>query len=174
MLPSRWETANNVSLEAASCGTLVLGTNISGLRESVLSMETGILVPISVDAITQKILEIKDYTSRFKHLIYKARRHIQNNYALDYVIDKLDLILIMSVNPGFGGQKFIPESLPKIKAARKLIAKRDIMLAVDGGVNLDTIKQVAKAGADTIIMGSAIFKTKDYRETIGKIRSALS
>jgi ribulose-phosphate 3-epimerase len=95
---------------------------------------------------------------------------------LDYELNKLDLILIMSVNPGFGGQKFIPEVLTKITEARKLIEQqqREIALAVDGGINLDNIKKVAEAGADTFIMGSAIFKSENYADTINKIRTELS
>ncbi len=95
---------------------------------------------------------------------------------LDYELNNLDLILIMSVNPGFGGQKFIPESLAKITEARKLIEKqkRDIALAVDGGIKLDNIREVARVGADTFIMGSAIFKSENYSDTINKIRAELS
>jgi ribulose-phosphate 3-epimerase len=94
---------------------------------------------------------------------------------LDYELNNLDLILIMAVNPGFGGQKFIPEVLTKIIEARKLIEQqpRDIALAVDGGIKLDNIKKVALAGADTFIMGSAIFKSKNYADTINKIRTEL-
>ncbi len=95
---------------------------------------------------------------------------------LDHVIDKLDLILIMSVNPGFGGQQFIPEALAKLAAARKRIdaAGRDIWLEVDGGVKVDNIAEVARAGADTFVAGSAIFGTRDYKATIGAMRSALA
>ncbi len=95
---------------------------------------------------------------------------------LDHVIDKLDLILIMSVNPGFGGQQFIPEALAKLAAARKRIdaAGRDVWLEVDGGVKVDNIAAVARAGADTFVAGSAIFGTKDYKATIGAMRSALA
>ncbi len=95
---------------------------------------------------------------------------------LDYVLEKLDLILIMSVNPGFGGQKFLPEVLPKITQAQQLITKNklNIKLAVDGGINLDTIGQAAKAGADTFIAGSAIFKSDNYSETIKQMRKICS
>jgi ribulose-phosphate 3-epimerase len=94
---------------------------------------------------------------------------------LDYVIDKLDLVLIMSVNPGFGGQKFIPQALKKLAAARKLIAAsgRDIWLEVDGGVKVDNIAEIARAGADTFVAGSAIFGTKDYKATIAAMRAEL-
>ncbi len=95
---------------------------------------------------------------------------------LDHVIDKLDLILIMSVNPGFGGQKFIPEALKKITAVRGRIRStgRDIWLEVDGGVKVDNIAEIARAGADTFVAGSAIFGTKDYQATIAAMRAELA
>jgi ribulose-phosphate 3-epimerase len=95
---------------------------------------------------------------------------------LDHVIDKLDLVLIMSVNPGFGGQAFIPGALAKLAAVRKRIAQsgRDIWLEVDGGVKTDNIAEIAKAGADTFVAGSAIFGTKDYKATIAAMRAALA
>ena len=81
-------------------------------------------------------------------------------YYLDHVLDKLDLILIMSVNPGFGGQKFIPEALNKLRAVRKRIdaSGRNIMLEIDGGVKVDNIAEIARAGADTFVAGSAIYQ----------------
>lgn len=95
---------------------------------------------------------------------------------LDHVMDKLDLILIMSVNPGFGGQAFIPGALAKLAAVRKRIDQsgRDIWLEVDGGVKADNIAEIAKAGADTFVAGSAIFGTKDYKATIAAMRTALA
>ncbi|MGH8709877.1 MAG: ribulose-phosphate 3-epimerase [Burkholderiales bacterium] len=95
---------------------------------------------------------------------------------LGHVLDKLDLVLIMSVNPGFGGQKFIPEALNKLRRVRKLIneSKRDIWLEVDGGVKVDNIAQIARAGADTFVSGSAIFGTKDYKATIAAMRAELA
>jgi ribulose-phosphate 3-epimerase len=95
---------------------------------------------------------------------------------LDHVIDKLDLILIMSVNPGFGGQKFIPQALKKLAAARARIqaSGRDIWLEVDGGVKVENIAEIARAGADTFVAGSAIFATKDYKATIGAMRAELA
>jgi ribulose-phosphate 3-epimerase len=94
---------------------------------------------------------------------------------LDHVFDQLDLILIMSVNPGFGGQKFIPEALNKLRAVRRRIAAggRDIWLEVDGGVKTDIIAEIARAGADTFVAGSAIFGTPDYKATIGAMRAEL-
>jgi ribulose-phosphate 3-epimerase len=95
---------------------------------------------------------------------------------LDHVIDKLDLVLIMSVNPGFGGQKFIPQALKKLAAARARIdaTGRDIWLEVDGGVKVENIAEIARAGADTFVAGSAIFGTKDYRATIAAMRGELA
>ncbi len=97
-------------------------------------------------------------------------------HHLDHVMDKLDLILIMSVNPGFGGQSFIPEALKKIAAVRKMIdaSGRDIMLEVDGGVKIDNIAEIAKAGADTFVAGSAIFGKPDYKGIIDAMRTQLA
>ncbi len=91
---------------------------------------------------------------------------------LDYVIDKIDLVLIMSVNPGFGGQKFIPEALGKLAEARRRIeaAGRDIRLEIDGGVKVENAAQIAAAGADTFVSGSAIFESADYPATIAAMR----
>jgi ribulose-phosphate 3-epimerase len=96
-------------------------------------------------------------------------------HYLDHVMDKLDLILIMSVNPGFGGQKFIPEALNKLRAVRRRIDEsgRDIRLEVDGGVKVDNIAEIARAGADTFVAGSAIYGTKDYAATIAAMRAEL-
>ncbi|OIN03312.1 ribulose-phosphate 3-epimerase [Idiomarina sp. MD25a] len=89
-------------------------------------------------------------------------------HYLDYVMDKVDLILLMSVNPGFGGQKFIPSTLDKLRQVRERIdaSGRDIRLEVDGGVNCDNIGEIAKAGADMFVAGSAIFNADDYAEVI--------
>jgi len=94
---------------------------------------------------------------------------------LDYVIDELDLILIMSVNPGFGGQKFIPNALPKLAAVRERIraSGRDIRLEIDGGVKVDNAAEIARAGADTFVAGSAIFGSSDYAATIAAMRAAI-
>jgi len=95
--------------------------------------------------------------------------------VLDWVIDDIDLVLIMSVNPGFGGQSFIDSALRKIEAARKRIASagRDIRLEVDGGIKAENIRRVADAGADTFVAGSAIFGQADYKAAIGAMRRAL-
>jgi ribulose-phosphate 3-epimerase len=98
---------------------------------------------------------------------------------LDHVLDKLDLVLIMSVNPGFGGQSFISEALSKLKLARARIdavrarTGREIRLEIDGGVKVDNIATIAKAGADTFVAGSAIFGSNDYAATIGAMRAAI-
>jgi ribulose-phosphate 3-epimerase len=91
-------------------------------------------------------------------------------------MDKVDMILLMSVNPGFGGQKFIGSALAKLREARRLIAEsgRDIRLEIDGGVKVDNIRQIAEAGADTFVAGSAIFNTPDYQATITAMRAELA
>ncbi len=95
---------------------------------------------------------------------------------LDYTLDKLDLVLLMSVNPGFGGQKFIPGVLPKIAEVRRRVAAsgRDVRVEVDGGIKVDNIAAAAKAGADMFVAGSAIFGSKDYAATIRAMRAALA
>jgi ribulose-phosphate 3-epimerase len=97
-------------------------------------------------------------------------------HFLEHVMDKLDLILLMSVNPGFGGQSFIPHTLTKIAAVRKLIdaSGRDILLEVDGGIKTDNIAEVARAGADTFVAGSAIFGKPDYAGIIAAMRRELA
>jgi ribulose-phosphate 3-epimerase len=94
---------------------------------------------------------------------------------LDHCLDELDLVLIMSVNPGFGGQSFIPSSLDKLRAARKRIdaSGRAVRLEVDGGVKISNIAEIAAAGADMLVAGSAIFGSKDYKATIAAMRAAL-
>ena len=96
--------------------------------------------------------------------------------VLEWVIDRVDLILIMSVNPGFGGQGFIDSALRKIESARKLIDStgRDIRLEVDGGIKVDNIRRVADAGADTFVAGSAIFGQADYKSVIDAMRAELA
>ena len=95
---------------------------------------------------------------------------------LDYVLDKIDMVLVMSVNPGFGGQQFIKGTLAKLQSARDLIDKSgaDIRLEIDGGVKIDNIAEIAAAGADTFVAGSAIFNTDDYVETIAAMRTRLA
>jgi len=94
---------------------------------------------------------------------------------LKYVMDKVDMILLMSVNPGFGGQSFIPATLPKLREARRLIDESGypIRLEIDGGVKTDNIREIAEAGADTFVAGSAIFSTPDYKATIAQMRAEL-
>lgn len=95
---------------------------------------------------------------------------------LKYVIDKVDMVLLMSVNPGFGGQSFIPATLAKLREARKIIDEsgNNIRLEIDGGVKVDNIGEIAAAGADTFVAGSAIFNTEDYKATIDAMRAELA
>jgi ribulose-phosphate 3-epimerase len=94
---------------------------------------------------------------------------------LEHTLKKLDLVLLMSVNPGFGGQKFIPSVLDKVRAVRKLIdaSGRDVRLEIDGGVKVDNIGEIARAGADMFVAGSAIFGAKDYKATIDAMRASI-
>ena len=96
--------------------------------------------------------------------------------VLEWVIDKVDLVLIMSVNPGFGGQSFIPSALKKLQQAKQMIlaSGRDIRLEIDGGVKVDNIRQIADAGADTFVAGSAIFGKPDYKSVVDAMRAELA
>jgi ribulose-phosphate 3-epimerase len=94
--------------------------------------------------------------------------------AVAHVLDRVDLVLAMTVNPGFGGQAFIPAMLPKITALRRMIAGRAIHLQVDGGIDPRTAGEAVRAGADVLVAGSAVFKGSDYRDTIGALRLAAS
>jgi ribulose-phosphate 3-epimerase len=95
---------------------------------------------------------------------------------LEYVIDKVDMVLLMSVNPGFGGQAFIPSALDKLRQARRLIddSGREIRLEIDGGVKVDNIGEIAAAGADTFVAGSAIFGSEDYAATIAAMKANIA
>jgi ribulose-phosphate 3-epimerase len=97
-------------------------------------------------------------------------------HYLEHVIDRLDMVLLMSVNPGFGGQSFIPSSLEKLRVVRKMIDDRSLStrLEIDGGVKTDNIRDIASAGADTFVAGSAIFNTDNYKSTIETMRSELA
>jgi len=97
-------------------------------------------------------------------------------HYLDHVIDQLDMVLLMSVNPGFGGQSFIPSSLEKLRVVRKMIDDKNLStrLEIDGGVKTDNIKDIASAGADTFVAGSAIFNTDNYKSTIDAMRAELA
>ena len=96
--------------------------------------------------------------------------------VLDWVLPELDLVLLMSVNPGFGGQAFIPSALDKLRAVRAMIDKtgKDIRLEIDGGVKADNIGQIAAAGADAFVAGSAIFNAPDYADVIARMRAAVA
>ena len=95
---------------------------------------------------------------------------------LEYIMDKVDMILLMSVNPGFGGQSFIPNTLEKLRAVRKMIDEsgRDIRLEIDGGVKAENIREIAEAGADMFVAGSAIFSQSDYKKAIDEMRAELA
>lgn len=95
---------------------------------------------------------------------------------LEFIMDKIDMILLMSVNPGFGGQSFIPKTLDKLRAVRKMIDEsgRDIRLEIDGGVKVENIKEIAEAGADMFVAGSAIFNQPDYKQVIDQMRAELA
>ncbi|MCF7353606.1 ribulose-phosphate 3-epimerase [Vibrio sp. CK2-1] len=97
-------------------------------------------------------------------------------HHLDYIMDKVDMILLMSVNPGFGGQSFIPSTLDKLREVRKRIdaSGRNIRLEIDGGVKVDNIREIAEAGADMFVAGSAIFNQPDYKEVIDQMREELA
>ena len=97
-------------------------------------------------------------------------------HYLDHVIDQLDMVLLMSVNPGFGGQSFIPSSLEKLRVVRKMIDDKNLStrLEIDGGVKTDNIRDIASAGADTFVAGSAIFNTDNYKSTIDTMRSEMA
>ncbi len=97
-------------------------------------------------------------------------------HHLEYVMDKLDIILLMSVNPGFGGQSFLPSALDKLRQVRKMIddSGYDIRLEIDGGVKIDNIREIKEAGADTFVAGSAIFGKPNYRDVIDQMRSELA
>jgi ribulose-phosphate 3-epimerase len=127
--------------------------------------------------------EASDHIDRSLQLIHecgcKAGLVFNPATPLDYlghVLDKIDMVLLMSVNPGFGGQIFIPSALPKLADARELIdsSGREIRLEIDGGVNIDNIREIAEAGADTFVAGSAIFGSKDYKATIAAMRDELN
>ena len=96
--------------------------------------------------------------------------------CLDYALDRIDMLLLMSINPGFGGQSFIPATLKKLKRARQIIDEsgREIRLEIDGGVKVENIAEIAAAGADTFVAGSAIFDSENYSETIAKMRQQLA
>jgi ribulose-phosphate 3-epimerase len=95
--------------------------------------------------------------------------------TIEWVLEEVDMVLIMSVNPGFGGQKFIPQALQKIEELKSMIGARNpnVLIEVDGGINEETIRSVSKAGADVFVAGSAIFGSSDYGETISKFRSLM-
>jgi ribulose-phosphate 3-epimerase len=127
--------------------------------------------PEASDHIDRSLQLIRDYGCK-AGLVLNPATPIN---VLEHVIDKLDMILLMSVNPGFGGQSFIPAALNKLKQVRTLIDESgfDIRLEIDGGVKIDNIKEIAKAGADTFVAGSAIFNSDNYQTVINAMRQEL-
>ncbi|HHC6599989.1 TPA: ribulose-phosphate 3-epimerase [Vibrio parahaemolyticus] len=128
-------------------------------------------------------VEASDHVDRTLQLIkeYGCKAGVVLNPAtplahLEFIMDKVDLILLMSVNPGFGGQSFIPHTLDKLRAVRKMIDEsgRDIRLEIDGGVKVDNIREIAEAGADMFVAGSAIFSQPDYKQVIDQMRTELA
>jgi len=135
----------------------------------------GDLVIVHVEACThlQKILSmIRDLGARSGVALNPATPLT----TIEYVLDDLDLILIMSVNPGFGGQEFIPSVLPKIRRARRRVVKRglEMEIAVDGGVNVETAPKIVEAGADVLVAGTAVFGKPDLKKAIQELREAAS
>jgi len=128
--------------------------------------------PETSDHIDRSLQHIRDCGCR-SGLVFNPATSLD---GLKYVMDKVDMVLLMTVNPGFGGQSFISGMLPKLREARRLIddSGLPIRLEVDGGVNLDNIRRIAEAGADTFVAGSAIFNTPDYRATIAALRAELA
>lgn len=128
--------------------------------------------PEASDHVDRTLQLIKDHGCK-AGLVLNPATPLQ---VLDFVMDKLDVILLMSVNPGFGGQSFIPSTLDKLKLVKQKIAAsgRDIRLQVDGGVKIDNIAEIAAAGADMFVAGSAIFSANDYKAVIDQMRSNLA
>ncbi|MEW6998747.1 ribulose-phosphate 3-epimerase [Colwelliaceae bacterium BS250] len=128
--------------------------------------------PEASDHVDRTLQLIKDHGCK-AGLVLNPATPLQ---VLDFVMDKLDVILLMSVNPGFGGQSFIPSTLDKLKLVKERIAAsgRDIRLQVDGGVKVDNIAEIAAAGADMFVAGSAIFSQTDYKAVIDQMRSNLA
>ena len=128
--------------------------------------------PETSDHIDRSLQQIRDCGCR-SGLVFNPATSLD---GLKYVMDKVDMVLLMTVNPGFGGQSFIDGMLHKLREARRLIddSGLPIRLEVDGGVKLDNIRRIAEAGADTFVAGSAIFNTPDYRATIAALRAELA
>ena len=128
--------------------------------------------PETSDHIDRSLQQIRDCGCR-SGLVFNPATPLD---GLKYVMDKVDMVLLMTVNPGFGGQSFIDGMLHKLREARRLIddSGLPIRLEVDGGVKLDNIRRIAEAGADTLVAGSAIFNTPDYRATIAALRAELA
>ncbi|MCP5091588.1 MAG: ribulose-phosphate 3-epimerase [Gammaproteobacteria bacterium] len=174
---------------------LTIGPLICGALRS-FGIEAPIDVHLMVEPVDRIIPDFANAGASYITFHPEASRHIDRSLALiheqgcqsglvfnpatpldclEYVIDKVDMVLLMSVNPGFGGQKFIPSALDKLRQARKIIddSGRDIRLEIDGGVKVDNIGEIAAAGADTFVAGSAIFSSEDYAATIAAMKAAI-
>ncbi|OOS05717.1 ribulose-5-phosphate 3-epimerase [Moraxella cuniculi DSM 21768] len=147
---------------------------VDGMIESFIQAGADIITfhPEATQHIDRSLQLIKDGGAKCG-LVFNPATPL---HYLDHTIDKIDQILIMSVNPGFGGQKFIESTLPKLRAVRQRIndSGRDIRLEIDGGVNVDNIAAIAEAGADMFVAGSAIFNQPDYRAVIDAMRNRLA
>ena len=128
--------------------------------------------PESSEHVDRTVALIKDHGCR-SGLVFNPATPLD---YLEHMLDRIDMVLLMSVNPGFGGQKFIPYVLKKAQAVRSLIdaAGLDVRLEIDGGVKIDNIREIAEAGVDTFVAGSAIFATHDYAATIAQMRHELA
>ncbi len=149
-------------------------TPVDGMIEAFLKAGADIITfhPEATQHIDRSLQLIKDGGAKCG-LVFNPATPL---HYLDHTLDKVDQILLMSVNPGFGGQKFIDSTLNKLRHVRKLIddSGRDIRLEVDGGVNVENIRKIAEAGADMFVAGSAIFNHSDYQAVIGQMRDELA
>ena len=186
----------STSWTTTTCPTLTIGPMIcSALRD--YGIEAPIDVHLMVEPVDRLIPDFAKAGASYITFHPEASGHVDRSLALireqgcksglvfnpatpltwlEHVLDKIDMVLLMSVNPGFGGQAFIPSALDKLKRAREVIdaSGRDIRLEIDGGVKVDNIGAIAAAGADTFVAGSAIFGSEDYAATIGAMRQEIA
>lgn len=174
---------------------LTIGPLVCGALRS-FGIEAPIDVHLMIEPVDSIIPDFADAGANYISFHPEASRHVDRTLGLirehgckaglvfnpatpldwlEHVIDKVDMVLIMSVNPGFGGQTFIPSALDKLRRARKIImdSGREIRLEIDGGVKVDNIREIAAAGADTFVAGSAIFGSADYAATISAMKSEI-
>jgi len=190
-----FDVMDNHYVPNLTIGPLVCGALSRHLRK--LGIDIPLDVHLMVKPVDRLIPEFAAAGARFISIHPEATEHLDRSLQLirdsgcaaglafnpatqlgwlDHVIDKIDLILLMSVNPGFGGQSFIESTLEKIAAARRRVAAsgRSVRIEVDGGVKVDNSARIARAGADTLVAGSAIFGSPDYRATIAAMRRAIT